>query len=238
MPVHMFVIESVPESALGGDSIEAMIPIVRTYFQMFQPTGDIRERLKCRGIEDLLRATEEFVEWAGNRPRDDPKWLWMSLHGRKPHLPEHLGTRGIAVCEDSSGMSPASNEDFDWHKIFGSLNTSSIANVIIVMDVCWGGSPSAPARASGRSGGPSFLFGPMRSAHRLELNTATALLTSVMRNGSLPSVEKAKEIVSVLNSFFPTDPDSGMEFYRVWWWEDGHSQCFPPPSGRIKRVSP
>lgn len=206
MPVHMFVVESVPESVLGGDSIEAMIPIVRTYFQMFQPTGEIEQLLKCRGIEDLRRAMDEFVVWSGTKPADDPKWLWMSLHGRKPHLPEHLGTGGIAVSEDDGRSSSATNEDFDWHKIFSSKDMNSIANVIIVMDVCWGGSPSAPARASSRSGGPSFLFGPTRSAHRLELNTATALLTSVMRNGPCLLLKKLRRSCQLSTNIFHQIP--------------------------------
>jgi hypothetical protein len=236
----MFVVESVQDSALGGDSVEAMLPIVRSYFQDFQPTGELQTRLRCRGTADLLGAINEFVTWTGNRPPDDPKWLWISLHGKKPARPQQVGTHGVAIAVSlkTGGAHVATREDFDWHKIFAPLAKTSLSNVVIVMDVCCGGSPSAPARATGISGGPSYLFGPSRSAHRLELNTATALLTSIMRNGTLPTITEAKEIVSILNRSFPKDPESGKEFYRAWWWEDGHQRCFPKPSEGTKRVSP
>ena len=240
MPVHMFVVESVRDSALGGDSVNATLPIVRSYFQDFQLTGELETRMRCRGTAELLGAINEFVTWAGNRPYDDPKWLWISLHGRKPARPQQVGTQGVAVAVSgkSGAAHVATSEDFDWHQVFAPLTKSSVPNVIIVMDVCWGGSPSAPSRATGLSGGPSFLFGPNRSAHRLELNTATALLASLIRNGKLPTIKEAKQIVSILNKSFPKDPDSGKEFYRVWWWKNGYQRCFPKPSGGVKRVSP
>jgi hypothetical protein len=35
-----------------------------------------------------------------------------------------------------------------------------------------------------------MLFGPVRSAHRVELNTAAGLLTAVLQRGALPTVAK------------------------------------------------
>lgn len=95
------------------------------------------------------------------------------------------------------------------------------------MDVCWGGSPSAPARVSNRANKPVLTFGPIRAAHRIELNTAAAIITAAMIKGQVPPLSEAREIVSTLNRRFPLDPVNRKEFYRVWNWNNGHPECFP-----------
>jgi hypothetical protein len=82
-----------------------------------------------------------------------------------------------------------------------------------------------------------MLFGPVRSAHRVELNTAAGLLTAALQRGALPTVAEAKRLVTTLNRSFPKDPVNGNEFYRVWWWGSKHASSFPRPKTGLKRVT-
>ena len=239
MPVHMFAIESVYESALQGDSIESLLPSIRDYFGELKQRGELNDKhLKCRGTADIRRAIEEFMDWANNKPVEEPKWLWISLHGKRPDRPEYVGTKGLAASGSLDGEARTDGHDeFDWYEAFGVNGVSFPPNVMIVMDVCWGGSPSAAARASRRAGGPRMLFGPVRAAHRVELNTAAGLLTAALQHGTLPTVAEAKRLVTILNRSFPTDAANGKEFYRVWWWGPKRPSSFPRPKGGLKRLT-
>jgi len=44
MPVNMFVVESVTDSAMGGDSIRDVYPLVRMYFREHDQAGDLDDR--------------------------------------------------------------------------------------------------------------------------------------------------------------------------------------------------
>ena len=238
MAVHMFAIESVYGSALQGDSIENLLPSIRDYFGEFNKKGELNNKhLTCRGTADVRRAIEEFMVWANNKPAEEPKWLWISLHGKRPDRPEQVGTKGLAAAGDLEGDGRRDGYDeFDWHEVFGLREVSFPPNVMMVLDVCWGGSPSAASRAARLGGGPQMLFGPIRAAHRLELNTAAGLLTAALRHGTLPTVAQAKRLVTTLNRSFPNDPVSGKEFYRVWWWGPKGASHFPRPKVPLKRV--
>jgi hypothetical protein len=63
-----------------------------------------------------------------------------------------------------------------------------------------------------------MLFGPVRSAHQVELNTAAGLLTAPFQWGAFPTVAAAKRLVTILNLSLPEDTENGKDFYRVWWW--------------------
>ena len=234
----MFAIESVFGSALQGDSIENLLPSIRDYFGELNQRGELNDKyLTCRGTADVRRAIEEFMIWANNKPAEDPKWLWISLHGKRPDRPEHVGTKGVAAAGGLEGDGRGGRHDeFDWHEVFGLSEVPFPPNVMMVLDVCWGGSTSAPARASRRGGGPRMLFGPVRAARRLELNTAAELLTASLRQGTLPTTAQAKQLVKTLNRFFPNDPVSGKEFYRVWWWGPKGASHFPRLKAPLKRV--
>lgn len=41
MPVHMFVVESVTDSAMGGDSIRDVYPVLRMYFREHDQAGNL-----------------------------------------------------------------------------------------------------------------------------------------------------------------------------------------------------
>jgi hypothetical protein len=150
----MFAIESVYDSALRGDSIENLLPSIRDYFGDLKQRGELNDgHLKCRGTADIHRAIQDFMVWANNKPPEEPKWLWISLHGKRPDRPEHVGTKGLAVARRPDGEADTDGHDeFDWYEAFGPSDVCFPLNVMIVMDVCWGGSPSAAARASRRGG--------------------------------------------------------------------------------------
>lgn len=80
------------------------------------------------------------------------------------------------------------------------------------------------------------MFGPIRAAHRIELNTAAAIITAAMIKGQIPPLSEAREIVSTLNRWFPLEPVNRKEFYRVWNWNNGHPECFPKPKDGIVRA--
>lgn len=234
----MFLVESVVDSAMGGDSIRDVYQLVRTYFREYNQAGEISDRnMQCRNRTAILDAIDEFVEWASNKAHEEPKWLWISLHGNAPESSHYLGTNGLTAAHDVHGGTLA-REVLDWKDVFKRLYGNCPPNVVMVMDVCWGGSPSAPAALSSQRGrNPALMFGPIRTAHRIELNTAAALITAAMIKGTIPSAANATELVSHLNRWFPPDPVTGKEFYRVWYWNGGwRPNRFPKPNKGIKRA--
>jgi hypothetical protein len=236
MPVHIFAIQSVGESLVGGDSIERTYFLLRTYLKDLGQLGDFHDgHLKCHDKSSVVKAIIEFTEWARSRPEDDPKLLWFSLHGKPPENKLHVGIHGLSA-EFTQSREPG--EIVDWHIVLNSLHGKCAPNVVVMMDVCWGGSPAAPAGLTARNGTPKFLFGPIRAGHRIELDTATGLIISTLLDGFVPSLERAEAVVTFLNQSFPKDLDTGNEFYRVWSWnEAGTPHCYPAPSGRIRRAT-
>jgi hypothetical protein len=89
----MFAIESVYDSALRGDSIENLLPSIRDYFGDLKQRGELNDRhLKCRGTADVHRAIQDFMVWANNKPPEEPKWLWISLHGKRRDTNSDVGS--------------------------------------------------------------------------------------------------------------------------------------------------
>jgi hypothetical protein len=236
MPVHMFVVESVVDSAMGGDSVRDVLPLVRMYFLEHSQSGDLDRHMECKSRSDVIQALGRFADWAADKAPDEPKWLWLSLHGKAPANPHHLGTKGVTAGFRKDDEVDAA-EIVDWSNVFQDVRGMCPPNVVMVMDVCWGGSPSAPSRISTKTDTPALMFGPLRAAHRIELNTAAAVIAAAMSSGKVPSLEEAEEIVSSLNRWFPRDPVTQKDFYSVWHWENGRPRCFPKPQGGIVRAT-
>jgi hypothetical protein len=238
MPVHIFPIQSVPEGITGWDSIEHTYNLVRTYLLDHGQLGEKNdEHLHCADADEVRATILEFADWVNQRPESDPKLLWLSLHGKPPINKQHVGTRAASASFRKDDDREDSAEIVDWWRMVDELSGHFPANVVVMMDVCWGGSPSAPAALTRRSGNPRFLFGAVRSAHRLELDAATGLILASLIGGKVPPVEEARDLVSALNASFPKDADTHKPFFRVWWWDrDGSHHCFPKPAAGVKRV--
>ena len=238
MTVHTFPIESVQPTLLGGDSIETAYRLVRTYLSEHNQSGETNENhMKCPDRVAVNHAVREFVSWSRLHPQDEPKLLWLSLHGKEPSSSIDVGTRGLSAAFRTLGANNEA-EIVDWWDVLSVLCGECPPNVVVVMDVCWGASPSAPASLTKRTGNPKLLFGPVRSAHRLELDTAIGLILATLVRGAVPSVDTAKATVRALNEFFAPDSKTNRQFYRVWWWnEDGTHECFPAPARIMKRVT-
>jgi hypothetical protein len=229
MPVHIFPVESVPPSLLQGDSIARAYPAVRDYLRGDNHSGFANDKyLECGDRATVVSAINEFVTWSGQLPQSETKLLWVSLHGARPRESEQdVGIRGVS----------ATREPIDWWDTLSSLCGKCPSNVVVLMDVCWGASPAAPAALTKGTGVPSLLFGPVRDAHRLELDTATGLVVSALARGVVPTATQAKRIVRTLNAAFPPDPKNNKPFYRVWWWNKrGDLKRFPDaPEHKIRR---
>jgi hypothetical protein len=179
--------------------------------------------MQCGDLAALKNAIEKFVEWAVQLPKDDPKLLWMRLHGEKPKYEVHVGVHGVS----------GKREFFDWCKVFSGICGEFPRNVVVVMDVCWGGSPAVPSRLTRKKGNPTLLFGSIRSAYPFELETAIGLVVGALARGVVPRVTDAKGVVRALNNAFPPDSKNNEPFYRVYWWTKRRARpnCYPKPQG-------
>ena len=180
MAVHVFPIESVPSSLLGGDSIANMYTMVRTYLGQRGQSGDTVDKyLSCASRGEVEAAVDEFLRWSQMRPHGDPKVLWLSLHGQKPSTPAQVGTLALSAGHSDSSLSE--HEIVEWAPVFAKLRARFPPGVIVLSDVCWGASPTAPARLTNKNGNnPAMFFGSVRRSHRLELDAAAAIVFGVL----------------------------------------------------------
>lgn len=232
MPIHVFPVESVRDSALGGDSIEHAYLMARTYLGQCGQSGETTDAyMQCADRAAVETAMDEFVEWAHRRPHDDPKVLWLSIHGAPPSAEARVGTSGASAAHRISEPDP--REVVEWASAFKKLRGACPPNMLVMADVCWGASPTAPARTTNRHGTtPKLFFGPVRSAHRLELDTAAGIVFGILARGMMPTVDEAQSLVAQLNTWFPADAANGKPFYRVWWWDSDGAIChFPDAPG-------
>lgn len=52
------------------------------YFREHDQAGDLDDRhMKCKNRSEVVRALTQFVDWAAGKVPEEPKWLWVSLHG-------------------------------------------------------------------------------------------------------------------------------------------------------------
>lgn len=231
MAVHVFPVESlsVNDERL---SMRKAYSKVRTYLAIRNQLGKTTNRhMHCANLAAVRTAVDKFVEWSGKHPQDDPKLLWMRLHGSRPKDSlKDVGTRGYSA-----------GTHFNWWEVFSGVCGKFPRNVVVVMDVCWGASPAAPAMMSGKTGNPTLLFGSVRESYPFELDTASGLVVGVLARGVVPTLAEAKGMVRALNTAFPSDPNNNKPFYRVCWWTkcSARPNCYPAPrSTRLTRVCP
>ena len=219
MAVHVFPIQSVNASLLGGDSIENAYRMARTYLGQRGQSGATNDKyMQCRDRNDVERAIDVFLEWAKNQPALEPKVLWLSLHGKPPGNAAYVGTQGLSAAYNSETTDPT--EVVEWFGTLAKLRGDCPPNVVVVSDVCWGASPTGPARLTAHGAdNPALFFGPVRTAHRLELDTAAGMIFGLLARGVIPAADEARTVVDSLNACFPPDEANGNQFYRVWWWD-------------------
>ena len=241
MSVHVFPIESVLPSLLRGDSIQNVYRMARAFLGQYGQLGEVHDKyMECADRSSVEAGIGAFLDWATKRPNDEPKVLWLSLHGKPPGTKGTVGTAAVTAAYRPS--EPNKAEIVDWGSSLAVLRGACPPNVLVLSDVCWGASPTAPRSVTQASGGnPKMFFGPVREAHRLELDTAAGLVYGLLIRGAVPSSDDAQTIVRNLNACFPTDHANENPFYRVWWWDaGGKAHRFPdaPESMICTRVSP
>lgn len=232
MSVHVFIIES--EVANSPTSVRAVWTTLRA---SLHAAGTLGQSLfvDAPTKADLLAASVAFAAWTKQLSANDPVILWLSVHGADPE-PGVLDDRRKLV--GTSGASSAL-EEVEWIEFFGpAKSASSPSRVAVLMDVCWGSSPTAPARLTTPAATrPHMVFGPVRSAFSNELALASqAIVGSIARHG-LPAPAQAKKLVDTLNSKCPPSQTTGTGWYRAWWWSDGTGkiQMHPEPPKKIKK---
>jgi hypothetical protein len=170
--------------------------------------------MKCEDVTAVEQAVSAFLKWASNRPDSDPKVLWLSLHGKPPQNAACVGTEGLS---GSYSTDDPEAEIVRWAMVFKKLCGNCPPNTILLSDVCWGGSPTAPARLTSKGAkNPKMFFGPIRKSHRLELDTVAGLVFGFLSRGFVPDLEDAKAIIKQMNLCFPPDACNNKPCYRVW----------------------
>lgn len=210
MAVHVFPIESVRQSILGGDSIKNVYRMARVYLRQHSQSGETNDSyMKCEDVTAVERAVSAFLEWASNRPDSDPKVLWLSLHGKPPQKATCVGTERLSA---SYNVNDPEAEIVQWAMVFEKLCGNCPPNTILLSDVCWGASPTAPAcLTSNGAKNPTMFFGPIRKSHRLELDTAAGLVFGLL---SRVLLSRNQQDISPLSSS-PGNP-LGPELYSSW----------------------
>lgn len=229
MRVHVFVVES--ERPNSPTSIRTTYGNVQTLLAKAGTLG--------RGVfvdaptkKDVIEAAATFSAWTGTLPPKDPIVLWPSIHGANPEPGVPDDKRKLV---GTSGAS-AAKERVHWQDVFSPVKQAQDpSRVVILMDVCWGASPTAPRSLTlPPETRPALVFGPARSANRTELDAASHAILGHISKYGIPDVATAKQIVDTLNSKFKP-AKTGTSFYRVWWWDATGMHRHPEPASKIKR---
>lgn len=204
MAIDVFIVECA--SDLQGVDLERVRYDVWAYLRTQDVLGEIHEPIVAANGADARAAMSEFSRWASMRPAENLVILWFSMHGKRPPQPGLMGTSGqIGVAE------------VEWYEVLATCVGNWHPNTIIIVDVCWGASPTFP-RAAGP--GPKFIFGPTREGRRVELSAAANLVIGrAGKDGEFPQSD-AFGIVDALNLSFSPNDEMKVPFYRVWWWGD------------------
>lgn len=231
MRVHVFIIES--EVANSPTSVRAAWTTIRASLQAAGTLG-LSMFVDAPTKADLHAASAAFAAWTKQVPVKEPVILWLSVHGADPEPGVPDGQRKLV---GTSGASSAL-EEVEWREFFEPAKSASHPRrVVVLMDVCWGSSSSAPARlmrpAAKR---PHMVFGPVRSAFSNELALASqAIVGSIAREGLLSAAQGMK-LVESLNSMCPPSTTTMTGWYRAWWWDGaGKIQMHPQTSKKITK---
>lgn len=165
-------------------------------------------------------------------PKTEPVVLWISVHGADPEPGVPANNRRLA---GTSGVSTL-GEQIAWHEFFDMVKqANNPGRIIVLMDVCWGSSPTAPSRlASPKAYRPRFVFGPARTAYRHELDTASKTIFDFMIQNDIPDINNAKNLVDSINTVIPQTGPKETPFYRLWWWSNDKLVRYPEPPGRFR----
>ncbi len=221
MPINVFIIES--ETPNSTTSVHHIWDEIKKLLQQAGSLGKY-EFYDAPSKADLSAAARKFGTWTDSLSDNEPVILWISVHGVDPE-PKVSGKDRKYV--GTSGAS-AKCEKVEWENFFAPIKLAkNPKRIIVLMDVCWGASPTAPARLTTPAiHRPALLFGPARSANRTELDCASKYLVELMGKSGIPAVNDAKSLVDSLNLKFSAAPN-GTAFYRVWWWENTKIHRYP-----------
>jgi hypothetical protein len=171
----------------------------------------------CQSLEEVNHELSQFASWTETLPPKDPVILWLSVHGLSPRKSGTVGTSGASAL----------GEKVEWYKSLEPIKQcSNPSRTIILLDVCWGGSPTIASRlTTPKRSRPYMVFGPSRSAFRKELDIASELIIESVAASGLPTRETATDIVLKLNDKYAASHLGS--FYRVWWWDGKSIHAYP-----------
>lgn len=226
--INVFVIES--ESPGSTTSVRSIFGSVQNSLMHAGCLGKIAFYDAPRKA-DLDAAANAFRAWTMTLPLDEPIVLWISIHGADP---EPGVADNIRRLVGTSGVS-AKGEEVSWLELFDPVKLAkNPKRVVMLMDVCWGSSPTAPSRLSSpRANRPALLFGPARPACRAELDVATKSLFYHLSKSGIPDQNTSRNLVDSLNTHFSPALATGTPFYRVWWWENDRLHRHPEPPRHV-----
>ena len=231
-PINIFVIES--EEPSSKTSVRGILNKISDNLKKSGSLGKVEFKI-APGNTDLQDSAIAFKDWAKSLPVEDPIILWISIHGADPEYGvaddkrKYVGTAGVT----------AQGEEVSWYDFFAPIQAAANpSRIIVLMDVCWGSSPTAPARLTTPSKSqPAMLFGPARPANRNELDKATEMIFNLLDKNDELSAAEAKAAIDGINSTFEPSVTSGTPFYRMWWWDNSTLRRYPnPPSPTVSRV--
>jgi len=229
MAVSFFIIESLTQGSTHSIDPETLRFQINAHLRECQCTTTSKSRLAATATE-VGKAFRVFSAWAGRFPQDDHIFLITSFHG-KPPTEGHMGTAGLSAAHTSDTPSVV-----NWYEVMQGVMWHP--NTTVLVDSCWGGSPTFASRASGTTR-PSFVFGPTRPASAIEMGTARHLLVSFLAKHQTLNCRHAKKIVDILNSIYVPN-EKGAPFFGVWMFESrgrNHFVRYPDTSRKVRRSS-
>ena len=133
----------------------------------------------------------------------------------------------------------SNGKEIEWDKFFAPIKRApEPARIVIVLDVCWGTSPTIAAFwTTPADRRPAMIFGPARDANRAELDGAIKLIADHMAKNGIPDIATAKKLVDYLNGKYPSAAASGTPFCRVWFWDAAGAKRYPEiTKDNIRRI--
>lgn len=222
------------ETELAGSDTAA-----RPGWEIYREYESIGESLLIDTIQSESGATElvhlqqllnQFTDWTATLPSHEPVLFWLSIHGCDQA--QNAIVRGKQKAT-SMGLVPTLAEAFQfgvvqWYNTLAPAiqRAANPGRIVVFMDACWGGSPTAPARmATSAATRPFGVIGPRRAVTRNELDSIFEAVYKVISEHGL-SVQHFRNAVDELNSKYPGGGDFG--FCRFWTWNGQGQQVGHP----------